>query len=616
MKTRKILSLALALMMVLTLLAACSPAEEDPVDPGVSPPPGGASADPSTDPGTDSPFDPPPDGIVDTNIPFAVVNDNPAIEGGVLRVGYAAPGPFRGLLSPLLYQGNDDAQLLNWFDEGLLSYDLDFVADQDGPATYTSDSEAKTITLTLRPGITWHDGAPLTLDDLVFAYEVIIHPDYTGPRFNDEFRNIVGWDAYRDGESDTISGLVLSEDNMQLTIHFHEFVPTLLVNGFWSSAAPRHYLGDIPVADLETHDRIRINPIGFGPFKLESIVPGESAIFTRFDDYWKGAPKLEGIDFKVIAPEMVPAAMENGEFDVADFSTQHYLDYLNPTNFQYIAQLATVFNYFAFDLGYWDDENETVVLHDNPKLGNLNLRKALAHAVDHDTLNETVWNGLRVRATTMITPRHGGYQNQDIPGFYYDPDKAKQLLDEAGYIDVDGDGFREDPDGEQLTITFAHMEGAGAETITQFMLQCWADVGLRVELFLGRLHDFNVFYDYVEYNEPGLDMWAAAWQTGINPDPAGLWGNHAWNYSKYIDDELVEAMAACIAEEAWDDTFRINAFRHWQQLMYDKATAIPFQWRMELMSVNNRVKNYDMMPAFIDAKLHLIELTADAPYVK
>ena len=551
-----------------------------------------------------------------SNFPFAVTNDDPPIKGGTLKVGIAASDPLKGIFAAILYEDSKDSSVLGWFEENIVSFDSNFVADQDGASTYTLDKDARSITLYMKEGVKWHDGASVTLDDLVFAYEVICHPDYEGPRYNEDFKNVVGAAEYHEGKARAISGLELSKDKMTLTIRFIEIKPTILVGGFWVAAAPRHYLGDIPVKDLLTSEKIRTKPIGFGPFKVKTVVSGEAVEFERYDDYWRGRPLLDGVSLKVVNPDMVPQAMESGELDVCDFSAQVYPDYLTPSNYQYIGQLATAYTYTGFDLGDFDKEKRTNVSDPGKKMTNRDLRQAIGYAVNNAAIGEDLYNGLRVPATTIITPRHAGYQNSYIMGYYYDPEKAKQLLDAAGYTDMDGDGYREDLNGERLTIYWAMMDGPGAETIAQFKIQNWKDVGLRVQLFNGRLLEMNVFYNYVQYDEPGIDMFDGAWQTGFDPDPFGLWGDHDWNFPHATTPELMAAMTACSSEQAWDDEFRANAYRKWQELFFEEAMAIPTLWRTEIVAVNNRVKNYDMSSSDIDMKLHLIELTATAPYRK
>lgn len=547
-----------------------------------------------------------------SKFPEEVVNDNPSIEGGVLKVALVASSAFAGVLNRCFYEDNYDNQILSWFTEPIISYDENFVADQDGAATYEYDEDAKTITLHMREGVKWHDGEPVTLDDLVFAYEVICHKDYKGLRYGENEMNVVGVEEYRSGEVDTISGLELSEDKMTLTIHFKDFYPSILVGGFWTNPLPRHYYGDISVKDMGSHEKSRLTPIGFGPFKIKNIVPGEAVTFERFDDYWLGTPKLKGVELSVINPDLVPTAMKEGKFDVAEFSVQQYPDYKEPTNYQYLGYVQTAFNYTGFKLGTWDEEKKENIVNPDAKMANLNLRQAIGYAVDNATLAENLYNGLRFLATTVITPRHGTYQHSTLKGYVYDPEKAKQLLDEAGYIDIDGDGFREDPNGEQFTITWATMEGQGAEIYAQFKLQCWEDVGLRVELYNGRLTEFNAFYEAVEADDPAIDMYDGAWQTGYDPNPASLWGHYSpANYTRYTSDTFDDIINDISSDKAWDNEFMIQRYHDWQEAFFNEAPAIPLLWRLALYAVNNRVKNYTTVFSDIKLSAHLIELTAE-----
>jgi peptide/nickel transport system substrate-binding protein len=401
---------------------------------------------------------------------------------------------------------------------------------------------------------------------------------------------------------------------MTLTIHFKDFYPSILVGGFWTAPIPRHYYEGIPINEMAADEKTRATPIGFGPFKIKNVVPGESVEFERYDDYWMGKPKLDGITVTVVNPELVPTAMQEGRFDVATFSVQQYPNYKNPTNYQYIGEVQTVFSYTGFKLGKWDAEKNENIYDANTKMANVKLRQAIGYAVDNATLGETFYNGLRFLATTVITPRHSAYQNKEMTGFVYDPEKAKQLLDEAGYKDVDGDGFREDPKGEQFTITWATMEGENAETYAQFKMQCWAEVGLRVELFNGRLTEFNAFYEAVEMDDPAIDMYDGAWQTGYDPNPDALWGRlSSANYTRYTSDTFDAITDDISSDKAWDNAFLAQRYKDWQQAFFDEAPAIPTLWRVAIDAVNNRVKNYELTASDIKLTAHLIELTAEEP---
>lgn len=623
MKTKKLIALALSMVMIIATLTGCKGNDEKtsenptPTNSATKAPDATDTPDPTDEPSDDTNKN--IDAANEGNSKFATVatNTDPSIDGGVLKVALTSESPFAGCMNICFYSDNYDAQILGWFYEGLLTADENFVYDNEGAATYTYDIEAKTMTLTMKPGVKWHDGEQVTLDDLVFAHEVIAHPDYVGMRYDESIYNIVGVEAYHNGEADTISGLELSEDEMTLTIHFIDFYPSILVGGIWQYPLPRHYFEGIAVKDMESHEKSRTIPIGFGPFKFVNTVPGESVKFERYDDYWMGRPKLDGVEVQLISTSLVPIAMQEGKFDVAEFTAQDYPNYIEPSNYEYLGLLQTAFNYTGFKLGKWDAENNTNIYDPDSKMANLKLRQAIGYAIDNNEIGESMYNGLRYLATTVITPRHASYQNKSLTGYDYNPEKSKQLLDEAGYIDIDGDGYREDPDGNQFTITWAHMDGAGADTISQYKIQLWAAVGLRVELYNGRLTEFNAFYDAVEYDDPAIDMYDGAWQTGWDPNPSALWGrNSSANYTRYTSETFDAIQADISSDKAWDNDFLDERYNTWQQAFFDECPAIPTIWRMVLEAVNNRVKNYTIRNGSNHNTLHLIELTADAPYVK
>lgn len=549
---------------------------------------------------------------VAAKFPTVVTNDSTSIEGGTLQVALVAESAFAGVLNPVFYEDNYDNQIISWFSEPIISYDENFVADQDGAATYEYDEKAKTITLHMREGVKWHDGEPVTLGDLVYAYEIICHKDYKGLRYGESEMNVVGANDYHAGEADSISGLKLSKDEMTLTIEFIDFYPSILVGGFWTHPIPRHYFEGIAIKDMSAHEKSRKNPIGYGPFKVKNIVPGESVEFERFDDYWMGKPKLDGVVVTVVKADLIPTAMEEGKFDIAQFTSQQYPDYREPTNYQYIGEVETVFSYTGFKLGKWDAAKSENINDPNAKMANVGLRQAIGYAVDNETIAKTLYNGLRFLATTVITPRHVSYQNKELTGYNFNPDKGKQLLDEAGYVDVDGDGFREDPKGEKFTITWATMDGENADTLAQFKIQCWADVGLKVELYNGRLTEFNAFYDAVEADDPAIDMYDGAWQTGYDPNPASLWGHFSpANYTRYTSETFDSIIDDISSEKAWDSVFLSQQYQEWQETFFDEVPAIPTLWRIQLHAINNRVKNYEVTETDIKQTMHLIELTAE-----
>ena len=148
--------------------------------------------------------------------------------------------------------------------------------------------------------------------------------------------------------------------------------------------------------------------------------------------------------------------------------------------------------------------------------------------------------------------------------------------------------------------------------MAQFYIQNWADVGLKVELTDGRLLEFQNFYDRVEANDENIDIYMAAWGTGTNPSPIGLYGaKEAFNMSRFNTEEHTKLITAIDSPEAMDPKFRADAFKAWQEYMAENIPVVPTQFRTELFPVNNRVKGVDISYGTSGYDYHEWELTAE-----
>lgn len=519
-------------------------------------------------------------------------NEGTAIEGGSITYGLVSDTAFEGTLNFNFYSGNPDANVLQWFDEGLLTWDKDYVYTNDGAATYETSEDGKTFTLTIRDNVNWHDGKPVTAEDLQFAYEVIGNKAYDGPRYDSNFTSVVGMDEYHAGKAKTISGIkVLSEK--QISITYKESTPSLLTGGVWTYPLAKHIFGDMDVAKMSSSKEVREKPIGFGPFKVETITPGESVTFVKNDDYWRGAPKLDKVTLKVINPTTVVQELKSGGVDLVDsFPTDQYKDNANMSNVEFLGAIDRAYTYIGFKLGTWDADNGKVVTNPDAKMADKILRKAMWQAVDNDQVGKRFYNGLRWNATTLIPPSHPEFHDSNNPGVTYDPEAAKKLLDEAGYK-LDGE-FRTKPDGSPLEINFVSMTGGDtAEPLARYYVQSWAAIGLKVNL---EMVEFNNFYDRVGNtgkDDPNIDVYQAAWGVGIDVDPAGLYGRDAlYNFSRFSSEENDKLLAQGVSAEAFDVEKRKEIYNQWQQYMVDEVPVFPTLYRAVVAPVNKRVMNY------------------------
>ncbi|MGE7602154.1 oligopeptide ABC transporter substrate-binding protein [Peribacillus sp. NPDC097675] len=525
-----------------------------------------------------------------SKFPSVTSNKGKPIEGGHLTYGLVSDTPFEGILNKVFYQGDPDNQVITFFDEDLLDTDEDWVFTNEGAATYEISDDNKTVSLTIKDNVNWHDGKPVTGADLEYAYLVMGSKEYKGVRYDEQMALIEGMEEYHEGKADSISGIKV--DGKKISFTFKKANPSVKT-GLWTYPLHKEYLKDVAIGDLESSDKIRKNPIGFGPFKVKKIVQGEAVEFEANKDYYRGAPKLDSVTLKVINPSVVAKSLENGDVDVAAVSADYYDQANALKNIEILGKVDLAYSYIGFNLGHYDKEKGENVM-DNPKFQDKRLRQAMAYSINNEQVGEKMYKGLRFPANSVITPTFK-YNNKDIKPYEYDPEKAKKLLDEAGYKDTNDDGLREDPDGKEFKINFASMSGGDiAEPLTKYYIQQWQEVGLDVQMLDGRLHEFNSFYDMLKKDSDKVDIYQAAWGVASDPDPSGLWSRQAqFNYTRWVNDKNDELLAKGISEEAFDDKYRVDTYNEWQQLIHDEVPLIPTLFRYTMTGVNKRVTGYD-----------------------
>ena len=546
-----------------------------------------------------------------------VENKGEAMDGGEITFGLVSDTPFGGTLNWNFYDGNPDSQILKWFDESLLGMDENYNFTQSGAATFEVDPDNDhIITFTIRDEVNWQDGEPVTAEDWAYSYEIIGHKDYEGSRYNSDFTIIEGMEDYHAGKADHISGIEVLNDK-QMRITYKEANPSLLTGGIWTYAMPKHIFKDIPVAKMASSDAVRKNPVGMGPFKVESIVPGEAVTLVRNDDYWRGKPQLDKVTIKVVDPTVVVKELEKGSVDlVSEFPADQYPDNADMSNVQWLGKIDLSYSYVGFKLGTWDAENGVVKPDPNAKMADVELRRAMWYAVDNDLVGKKFYHGLRWGANTLIPPSHPAYHDDDVEAPTFDPDKANQILEDAGYKDVDGDGIREDKDGNELVINFASMSGGDtAEPLANYYIQAWKNVGLNVQLLDGRLQEFESFYDRVGRggkDDPDVDIYAGAWGVASDVDPSGLYGRDAmYNFPRYASDKNDELLKEGVSEKAFDTEYRQKVYKEWQELMVEEIPVFPTLYRSELNPVNNRIVNYSIADEDAEPYLYQIGVTQD-----
>ena len=548
-------------------------------------------------------------------------NKDNAVPGAVLSVAMVKDSPLVGIFNEAMYKDSYDGDIIEWFlTNTILDIDENFEITDTGIATLNVDPENKKATIKIKDGMKWSDGQPIVADDVIYPYEVIGNKDYTGVRYSDESAKIVGMEEYKAGKASTISGIKKIDDKT-VEISFKEIGQGIFTggNGLLIYAMPKHYLKDVPIKDLEKSEKVRTKVVVAGPYTISSIVPGESIELKANPNYFRGKPKTEKVTVQVVNSQTITAAMKSGKYDIVfSIPTELYKIYKDFDNIETLGRQELYYSYLGFKMGKYDKAKGENVVNPNAKMADLKLRQALAYGLDINQMVKAFYDGLREKATSSVPPVFGKYYPKDLAGFPYDPEKAKKLLDEAGYKDVNGDGYREDKNGKPFEIKIAAMSGGDiAEPLVQFYIQQWKEIGIKGVLATGRLIEFNSFYDKVEADDPEIDVYFAAWGVGTNLSPFETAGRKSmFNYTRFASDENDKLMAEVASPKTLTDpNYKPEAYKKWQEYYINQAVEVPLTYRYQLYPVNKRVKNFDV--AYGSQKkgkgIHLVELTAAEP---
>ena len=504
-------------------------------------------------------------------------------DGGTLV--YSLDSAPEGLFNWSFYANATDAEVIDFFDESLISYDEN-LKPQPNIASWKTDDN-KVYTFTFKEGVKWHNGEELTVNDWVFALETLADKDYDGPRYS-SVQTIEGAPAYHDGSADSIAGLKVIDDyNIEIT--FDKARVNNLEN-VWTYAMPTKEFEGIAVKDMASSEQVRTKPVGLGPFKVKNIVPGESVEFERFDDYFNGKPHLDGVVLKVIDPSLTIGELQNNTLDMTAFHPSIKADIEALDNVKIEQYPGLSYYYIGFRLGTWDGSKNVM---NEPKYQDLKLRQAMYYAMNRDEWNEAFFYGVGKTVNTPVPSNHWiSADNSELEQYKYDPEKAKSLLDEAGYKDVDGDGFREDPNGDAFTAKFSHYatNNPTFETRAQAIVQYWEEVGLKTEL---SMTDVNLYYDQIEKADKSIEVFFGGWSTGTDPDPSGLWRSDAlWNYSRWVSEKSDQLLddALDVSIVGTDQEKRKELYVEWQKQFMEELPALPVAELDEITALNKRVQ--------------------------
>ncbi|ENO1529564.1 ABC transporter substrate-binding protein [Staphylococcus pseudintermedius] len=515
-------------------------------------------------------------------------------KGGTLTVGIAEPP--EGNFQSIFTGSTGDSNVIDFFNDSLIDVGDDLKIKPKILSWEKDKNDDLKYTFKVKKGIQWQDGNPFTINDWVFTLETLADPDYDGPRYSG-VAVIQGAEEKRNGQADRISG-IKKIDDYTAEITFKEHKANNLLELWTSAPISEKVFKDIPVKDMAKSDAVRKNPIGIGPYKVKRIVDGESVELVKNKDYWRGEPNIDNINLRVVEQTSMTQALENGDIDMATITAPIAKEIKDSgsENLQLLQAPSTSYAIVGFVLNDYDKKAQKIG-KERPKYQDKKLRQAMAYAINRKEWIDAFYYGYGKPLNGLIPSAHwSGAKEGDVKEYKYDVDKAKQLLDEGGYKDKDGDGFREDPQGKPFVVNLKHYAGSNPtfEPRTAALKGYWEKVGLKTKV---EMEEFGKYSSDLEKSSKDMEVYFRTWQQGSDPDPSELYRSTAlWNESRYnnpkADKILDEAVDTKVVGD--DNDKRKEKYLEWQKIMAEDVPVIPIVELEDVTTVSSRVKNFEV----------------------
>ena len=391
------------------------------------------------------------------------------------------------------------------------------------------DEEACTYTFHLAEGVTWHDGKPLTAEDVKFTIEAIQNPENgseNAPNYED------------------VKEITVIDEQ---TISFRLSAPNVAFLDYMTMAVlPKHLLEG---EDMQTSEFFR-RPVGTGPYKLASWDEGQAITLERNEAYFKGAANLERIVFKIVPDDTARALqMQSGELDLALLTPKDTERFRGKEGYRVYEMKTSDYRGILFNFGhdYWQK--------------NKDLIPAICYALDRQAMVDAVLLGQGIPAYGPL--QRNRYNNEAVEQYSYNPQRTREILEGAGCKkEADGFYYR---DGERIGFTIS--VGAGDQVRLELaQIASWQlnEVGIEASVDIPAVVDWS-----------GQMAYLIGWGSPFDADDHTykVFGtNKGANYSSYSNAEVDQALSE--ARQSDDPTIRKEAYDRFQEeLANDPAFA-------------------------------------------
>ena len=471
-------------------------------------------------------------------------------------------------LLPVLASDSASSGINNLVYNGLLRYDKNLIVEGELAEYWEVSADNLEITFHLRKGVKWHDGTPFTAADVLFNYQLYTDPN-TPTAYAESFKQVTKAEVL---------------DPHTFRVHYDKpYAPALMS---WAMPVhPKHLLDGEDV----TKSRLARNPVGTGPYRFKEWLGGEKIVLEANADYFEGQPYIKRVVLRIIPDSSTQfLELQTGGLDFMGLSP---LQFDRQTDTPAFRRLYSKYRYLNFGYTYLGYNLNRPLFQDK------RVRQALAFAINKQELVDGVLLGYGVAATGPYKPDTWVY-NAKVKRYDYNPEKARQLLQQAGWQDSDGDGILE-KNGKPLTFTIVTNQGNDLRSKTGEIIQRrFKEVGIDVQL---RIIEWATFLK--EFINPGnFDATILGWTGGPEPDQYNIWhssktGPQQLNFIGFKNAEVDQMLEE--GRRIFDQPQRKAYYDRFQEILAEEQPYTFLYIPEALPAVSKRFRGVEPAPAGI-----------------
>ncbi|MFS8349810.1 ABC transporter substrate-binding protein [Bacillus nitratireducens] len=489
-----------------------------------------------------------------------------------LVVGISKPG---GVFLPYFQQNGWDGNVTSVIFASLVSTDKQGKPTPELAEKWDVSSDQLTYTFHLRKDLKFSDGSPLTADDVAFTLTLLHDKAYEGEIDISQYA-VKGGKDYKEGKATSIEGIqVVDPQTIKITT---EKVNSQTLTALGGPVLSKAYYGKgyKQNTSLDYLKELYGKPIAAGPYKFEKYIPGQEVRFVANENYYAGKPKIPNFIYKITAGDTKLQLFQTGEVDYTGLGTgDEILEQAKGLQFANIQiETAASFSYIYMN-------------NNKPYLKDKKVRQALIYGLDRKKYVDTALKGYGTVANVPIHPTSWAYTEEGVNKYEYDKEKAKKLLDEAGWK-VGSDGIRE-KDGQKLKLSyFGPSSAKDSDLLIPIAKENYKEIGVE---FNPEFMDFNTMLSKV--NKGDYDL--ASVSTPITSDPSETAGEYlssanetSLGYKNAKVDELIQK-----GIETVDIEKRKPIYKELYKELSEDPPVILLNYRRTITGYNGNIKGID-----------------------